>query len=92
VLLRSIFLFFANGKPQTQLGYFVDSVTKQVIERNLLQDLETDILSPLKVDDMTEGLIGMLAADPPAVKEERNLLKADLEKLEAGKKAFRSAK
>ncbi|GAB7342218.1 hypothetical protein MBLNU457_g0464t1 [Dothideomycetes sp. NU457] len=85
-------LICAMAYYEVKLNYFVDAVTTQVIERNLLQDLATDILSPLKVNGMTDSLIGMLAADPPAVKEERDCLKEDLKLWKEGKKVFRSAR
>lgn len=80
---------FTNLNNQIRLGYFVDAVTVQVIERNLLRNLESDILSPLKVNDMNDKLIAELAADGESIKQNRQRLLGNLKILEDGQKAFR---
>lgn len=73
------------------LGYFVDAVTSQVIERNLLQDLDGKILSAVVVEEMNEGNIAKYAADGDRIKQNRRTLNDNLRILKEGQDVFKAA-
>jgi hypothetical protein len=47
------------------MKYFVHAVTKQVIERCMIDPLPSRILSPTVVQAMTDEEVAFVAAEPP---------------------------
>jgi len=74
-----------------EVKYFISAVTKQVIERHLLQGLDTQTVSPVLVGAMSEDEIAYVAAEAPEITAERENLEARKATLEKGREAFRSA-
>lgn len=73
------------------MKYFINVVTKQVIERHLLDTLPNQIISPVDVSRMTEDEIDYLAAEPAEVTQRRKFLEDRKEMLEAGQTTLRFA-
>jgi CRISPR/Cas system-associated protein Csm6 len=76
---------------QDELKYFVNAVTKQVIERHLVEPLPEIILSPVVVNNLTDNEVKYIAEEPPEITQQRNFLDARLETLEHGMDTFREA-
>lgn len=74
-----------------EIKYFVNAVTKAVIERHLVEPLPDMILSPLFVTQMTEKEIGFVAAESPETTQQRAHLKSRKLMLEKGLETFRDA-
>ncbi|CAO2655125.1 Nn.00g101890.m01.CDS01 [Neocucurbitaria sp. VM-36] len=74
-----------------ELKYFVNAVTKAVIERHLVHPLPDIILSPLVVTQMTEKEIGFVAAEPLEITQQRSHLESRKQMLEKGLETFREA-
>lgn len=74
-----------------ELKYFVNAVTKQVIERCLIANLANDIISSFEFGEMNDQQLAALAGEPHNVVQERDRLKAKKDTLEAGQKAFKDA-
>jgi CRISPR/Cas system-associated protein Csm6 len=66
-------------------------VTKQVIERHLVDTLPSTILSPMVVAGLTDEEISFVAAEPADVTQQRAYYEAKKEMLEKGVSAFRKA-
>ena len=73
------------------MKYFIDAVTKQVIERHLVQQLPDIVLSPMVVTRLTDSEVQFIAAEPPEVTQKRLFLESRRELLEKGMGAFREA-
>ena len=76
---------------QDKVKYFIAAVTEQVIERYLLHGLVEETLSPMLINDMTDGEIGHIAAEPEEVTHKRKFLEEHQAILEDGQWAFRRA-
>jgi hypothetical protein len=74
-----------------EMKYFVNAVTKAVIERHLVEPLPEIILSPLVVTQMTEKEIEFVAAEPPEITQQRLHLESRKDMLEKGLETFREA-
>ena len=74
-----------------EMKYFVNAVTKAVIERHLVELLPEIILSPLVVTQMTEKEIEFVAAEPPEITQQRLHLESRKNMLEKGLETFREA-
>lgn len=74
-----------------ELKYFIDVVTKQVIERHLISALPDTILSPLIIASMSDEEIELVAAEPAEVSEKRKFLEGRKKMLEDGQDTFRRA-
>ncbi|CAG5158133.1 uncharacterized protein ALTATR162_LOCUS4999 [Alternaria atra] len=74
-----------------EMKYFVNAVTKAVIERHLVEPLPEIILSPLVVTQMTEKEIEFVAAEPPEITQQRLHLDSRKNMLEKGLETFREA-
>jgi hypothetical protein len=74
-----------------EMKYFVNAVTKAVIERHLVEPLPEIILSPLVVTQMTEKEIEFVAAEPPEITQQRLHLHSRKNMLEKGLETFREA-
>jgi hypothetical protein len=74
-----------------EMKYFVNAVTKTVIERHLVEPLPEIILSPLVVTQMTEKEIEFVAAEPPEITQQRLHLESRKNMLEKGLETFREA-
>lgn len=66
-------------------------MTKQVIERHLVDTLPSAILSPMVVTGLTDEEVEYVAAEAPEVTRQRNFLQGRKEMLEKGQEAFRLA-
>lgn len=73
------------------MKYFINCVTKQVIERHLISGLSTLIISAVKFATMSDTDIRMLAAEPASISQEREQLRLTKEKLEQGARMFKKA-
>jgi hypothetical protein len=71
----------------TAILTFVDNVATLAIENCLLVPLER-IFTSQAVNDMDDEQISELAAEPPHIRQERERLSSELEKLQAGMQAF----
>jgi len=71
--------------------YFIAAVTKQVIERHMLDDLASQTLSPLIINDMDENEVSMVAAEDESITAQREHLEREKAILESGQDAFRKA-
>ncbi|KAH6866866.1 dynamin family protein-like protein [Alternaria rosae] len=74
-----------------EMKYFVNAVTKAVIERHLVEPLPDIILSPLVVTQMTEKEVEFIAAEPPETTQQRLYLDSRKNMLEKGLETFREA-
>ncbi|PSN64092.1 hypothetical protein BS50DRAFT_576709 [Corynespora cassiicola Philippines] len=73
-----------------EMKYFVDVVTRQVIERQLLAPL-SDTLSPRSVAGYTDEKVQNLASEPLEVRQLRAHLESKRRMLEEGAEAFHAA-
>ncbi|KAL5360179.1 hypothetical protein BJX96DRAFT_184398 [Aspergillus floccosus] len=71
----------------TAILTFVDNVATLAIENCLLVPLQR-IFTSQAVNDMDDEQISELAAEPPHIRQERERLSSELEKLQAGMQAF----
>lgn len=76
---------------QDEVVYFIAAVTKQVIERYLLEGLADETITPIVIADMTDEEIAYVAAEPEEVTRERDLLEVRKAALEKGQATFKSA-
>jgi hypothetical protein len=74
------------------MKYFVHAVTKQVVERCMVDPLCDRILSPKVVQAMTDEEIAFVAAEPPETVAQRAFLEERKQMLEKGFEIFREAK
>ena len=74
-----------------EMKYFVNAITKAVIERHLVGPLPDIILSPLVVTRMTEEEVEFVAAEPPEITQQRFHLESRKGMLEKGLETFREA-
>ncbi|KAF2227464.1 P-loop containing nucleoside triphosphate hydrolase protein [Elsinoe ampelina] len=74
-----------------ELKFFVNSVTKHVIERHLVSDLPSKIISSVRFGLMSADDLRILAAEPSAVMQQREGLFKRQEMLKEGMKQFRFA-
>jgi hypothetical protein len=74
-----------------ELKYFIDCVTKQVVERHLVDTLSESIFSPRSIAGMSDEQIRMLATEATEVSSSRERLEARAVVLEKGLKIFREA-
>ena len=72
------------------MKYFVDVVTKQVIERQLLAPL-TEVLSPKSVAEYTDERVQNISSEPFEVRQLRAHLESKRKMLEEGAEAFQAA-
>jgi hypothetical protein len=70
-------------------GYFVDVVTKQAIERQLLAPL-VEILSPKSIAGYTDETVHHIAAEPFEIRQLRSHLENKRKMLEDGEGAFQA--
>lgn len=73
------------------MEYFIGVITKQVIERHLVDALPTSIISPLIVAALSDEEVRYIAAETTEVTQKRNYLKARKEVLQLGQETFRKA-
>lgn len=76
---------------QDEMKYFVNAITKAVIERHLVEPLPDVILSPLVVTEMSDKEVEYVAAEPPETTQQRGHLEARRAMLEKGLATFREA-
>jgi hypothetical protein len=74
-----------------ELKYFIDCVTKQVVERHLVDTLSESVFSPRSIAGMSDEQIRMLAMEATEVSSSRERLEARTLVLEKGLKIFREA-
>lgn len=74
-----------------ELKYFVNAVTKVVIERHLVDPLPEIILSPLIVAQMTDQEINVIATEPSKITQQRSYLEQKKAMLEMGLETFSEA-
>ncbi|KAI8934760.1 hypothetical protein NX059_008448 [Plenodomus lindquistii] len=74
-----------------EMKYFINAVTKTVIERHLVGPLPDIILSPLIVTQMSDKEVRSVAAEPSAVSQQRAHLESRKAMLEKGLETFREA-
>lgn len=73
------------------MKYFVHAVTKQVIERCMVEPLAERILSPKVVLDLSDEEIAYIAAEPPETVAQRAFLEERKRMLEKGFDIFEEA-
>jgi hypothetical protein len=73
------------------MKYFVKAVTKQVIERCMIDPLPTKILSPTVVQALTDEEVAFVAAEPMEITAQRAFLEERKQMLEEGQEIFREA-
>ncbi|KAF2098337.1 hypothetical protein NA57DRAFT_66664 [Rhizodiscina lignyota] len=76
---------------KSERKYFTDVITKQVIERHLVDTLPENVLSPIIIAQMTDDEISYIAAEPADVTQKRTFLEARKKMLEDGQDTFRRA-
>ncbi|KAI0616786.1 GTP-binding protein [Pyrenophora tritici-repentis] len=74
-----------------ELKYFISCVSKQVIERHLVDTLSWNVLSPRIIAGLTDQQVAMLTAEAPEVSHNRNRLEGRKQVLEKGLKIFKEA-
>jgi hypothetical protein len=72
------------------MKYFIGVVTKQVIERHLVDPL-AEILSPMVMATFTDEEVGHLAAEPEEITFRRAYLESQKVMLDDGQRAFKGA-
>ena len=73
------------------MKYFISVVTKQVIERHLIDPLPTSIISPPIMTSLTDTEVNLMAAEPETIARRRKHLEDRKQTLENGKETFRKA-
>lgn len=74
-----------------ELKYFINCVSKQVIERHLVDTLSRNVLSPGIIAGLTDQQLALLTAEAPEVSRNRDRLVGRKEVLEKGLKIFKEA-
>jgi hypothetical protein len=74
-----------------ELKYFINCVSKQVIERHLVDTLSHNVLSPTLIAGMSELQIDTLAKEAHDVSRNRERLEERKKVLEKGLKIFKEA-
>jgi hypothetical protein len=74
-----------------ELKYFINCVSKQVVERHLVDTLSWNVLSPKVIAGLTEQQVALLTAEKPEVARNRDRLEGRREVLEKGLKIFKEA-
>ncbi|KAL9095009.1 MAG: hypothetical protein Q9165_002611 [Trypethelium subeluteriae] len=74
-----------------EMKYFIGVITKQVIERHLVDPLSTNVLSPSIIAALSNEEVAFLAAEPDDVVSRRTFLEERKQMLERGKETFRQA-
>jgi hypothetical protein len=74
-----------------ELKYFINCVSKQVIERHLVHTLGEKVLSPRVIAGLTDQQIALLTAEAPEVSRSRERLEGRKGMLEKGLKVFKEA-
>jgi hypothetical protein len=74
-----------------ELKYFINCVSKQVIERHLVDTLSWNVLSPMVIAGLTDQQIALLTAEASEVSRNRDRLEGRKEVLEKGLKIFKEA-
>ncbi|KAF2830154.1 hypothetical protein CC86DRAFT_286067 [Ophiobolus disseminans] len=74
-----------------ELKYFINCVSKQVVERHLVDTLSWNVLSPQVIAGLTEAQIALLTAEKSGVAKNRERLEGRKEVLEKGLKVFKEA-
>ncbi|EUC26849.1 hypothetical protein COCCADRAFT_113219, partial [Bipolaris zeicola 26-R-13] len=72
-----------------EIKYFVNAITKAVIERHLVAPLPKIILSPLVVTQVSEKEVDFVAAESPEITQQRLHLESRKSMLEKGLETFR---
>jgi hypothetical protein len=83
--------YWRNNTSQDEMKYFVHAVTKQVIERCMIDPLAEKILSPTVVQGLADNEIAFIAAEPPETTAQRRFLEERKRMLEEGAKYFQEA-
>lgn len=76
---------------QDEVRHFIAAVTKQVIERHLLHGLAENTLSPMIINNMSDGEVAHIAAEAEEITHKREFLEGHKAILESGQEAFRKA-
>ena len=76
---------------QDETKYFINAVTKQVVERHLVATLTTSVLSPMVVLELSDDEVSYIAAEPADVTRQRDFLDDRIKMLKEAKSAFRTA-
>jgi hypothetical protein len=74
-----------------ELKYFINCVSKQVVERHLVHTLNTEVLSPRVIAGLTDQQIALLTAEAPEVSRNRDRLENRKVTLEKGLRIFKEA-
>ncbi|KAI7474151.1 hypothetical protein KC351_g10704 [Hortaea werneckii] len=74
-----------------EIEYFIKAITRQVIKRNFLDNLEKDTLSPMLVAEMSDDEVGFITAETEEVVRKRSNLEELKSVLEDRQETFRSA-
>jgi hypothetical protein len=74
-----------------ELKYFINCVSKQVIERHLVDTLSWNVLSPRVIAGLTDQQVALLTAEAPEVSRNRERLEGRKHVLEKGLKIFKEA-
>ncbi|KAJ9655214.1 hypothetical protein H2201_008851 [Coniosporium apollinis] len=74
-----------------ELKYFIGVVTRQVIERHLVDTLPANIVSPMVIAGLSDEEISSIAAEPAEVTAQRDSLESRKRMLESGQEIFRLA-
>lgn len=74
-----------------ELKYFVRAITKQVIERCMIDPLPSKLLSPMVVTAMSDEQVEFIAGEPPETSAQRAFLEERKKMLETGFDIFRNA-
>ncbi|KAF3919407.1 Dynamin [Orbilia brochopaga] len=80
-----------NAYYRDEMKYFINVVTKQVIERHLIQTLPDMVLAPISVAGMSDDQITYLATEPVDMIRKRKILENRQAMLEDGQKTFERA-
>lgn len=74
-----------------KLKYFVRAITKQVIERCMIDPLPSKLLSPMVVTAMSDEQVEFIAGEPPETSAQRAFLEERKKMLETGFDIFHNA-
>ncbi|KAF2229407.1 Dynamin family protein [Viridothelium virens] len=74
-----------------EMKYFIGVITKQVIERHLVDPLPTSVLSPSIIAGLSDNEVAFLAAEPDDIVSRRTFLEERKQMLEKGQQTFRRA-
>jgi hypothetical protein len=74
-----------------ELTYFINCVSKQVIERHLVDTLSWNVLSPRAIAGLTDQQVALLTAEAPDISRNREKLEGRRYILEKGLKIFKEA-